>query len=88
MMFPFKSDNTQVLQVWGAWRNGVPVVGNKDVKKIGLSGLLSQLRLFSKGNSATEIVSVSIPYKGDQLPVEAGQKVVGQLFNYIGQGAK
>lgn len=88
MMFPFKNDGSQVLQVWGAWRNGVPVIGNKDVKKMSLAGFLSQLRLFSKGNSATEIVSVSIPYKGDQLPVEAGQRVVGQLYNYIGQGAK
>ena len=57
--FPFKNDQRQVLQLWGAWRNGVPVIGNLDIKKYDLAALLSQLRLFSTGNSATEIVSCS-----------------------------
>lgn len=88
LLFPFKNDSTQVLQVWGAWRNGTPVIGNKDVKQLGLRGMLSQLRIFSKGNSATEIVSVSVPYKGDRWPIEEARRVVGELYKYTGEGAK
>ncbi len=82
LAFRFKNDYGQVLQIWGAWRNGVPVVGNKSVAKTSLKGLLAQLRIFSKGNSATEIVSVSLPYTGDTPPYDLAQSVINQVFDY------
>jgi exosortase len=78
--FPFKNERGQVLQIWGAWRNGVPVIGNRDLKSV--AGLLKHLRLFSKGNSATEIVSFSIPYEGDKLPIGEANKIAARLFDY------
>lgn len=83
LVFPFKNERGQVLQLWGAWRNGTPVVGNK-ANWTTLAGLKKQLRLFSKGNSATEIVSLSIPYSGDALPIAQAQAIVTQVYDYKG----
>lgn len=82
LAFPWKNESGQVLQLWGAWRNGSPVIGNKSVSKTSLSGLLNQLRLFSKGNSATEIVSITVPYQGDDLPTEKAREMMPLVFDY------
>lgn len=82
LAFPWKNDRGQVLQLWGAWRNGSPVLGNKKISIFDPSSLKDQLRLFSKGNSATEIVSLSIPYTGEELPIEAARSAVLEVFDY------
>jgi len=84
--FPWKGDRGQVLQLWGAWRNGAPVIGITSFHS--MDGILSQLRLFSKGNSATEIVSVSLPYTGDTPPMEQAKLAIAKLFDYTGNPAK
>jgi exosortase/archaeosortase family protein len=82
--FPWKRKNTNIktVQLWGAWRNGQPVIGIESFHS--LHGILSQLRVFSRGNSATEIVSVSVPYKDKEPPLEAVEAAVAQLFDYTG----
>lgn len=86
--FLFRNDRTQVVQLWGAWRNGVPIVGNKTISLRNLSGLMKQLRLFSRGNSATEIVSFTVPYEGDKPPIEEAKAVVTKMFDYTGNPGK
>jgi exosortase len=80
LAFPWKNDRTLAVQVWGAWRNGAPIVGNKAART--LPEMLKQLKLFSKGQSATEIISITIPYSGDTPPVEAAQAALPLVFDY------
>ena len=78
LAFRFKNPQARVIQLWGAWRNGQPVVGNQALS--GWRAFASKLSLFSKGLSATEIVSCVIPYEDVEPPMELAREVAASIF--------
>lgn len=78
MAFRFKNPQGRVIQLWGAWRNGQPVVGNRSLS--GWRAYASKLSLFSKGMSATEIVSCVIPYDDVEPSMDLAREVASFIF--------
>ena len=85
--FLWKRGDQKAVQIWGIWRNGKPVVinyGNLDQ-----AAPVSWLDLVGKRGSATELVSINIPYAGTAPDPKAIAQVMNDLVQQSGKtGAK
>ena len=85
--FLWKRGDQKAVQIWGIWRNGKPVVinyGNLDQ-----AAPVSWLDLVGKRGSATELVSINIPYAGTAPDPKAIAQAMNDLVQQSGKtGAK
>ncbi len=81
-IYVFKNGDDRLLQIWGAWRNGVSVSGNRRDIKSASKGWPAQ-GLFSSARSATEVVSCGFPFlAGQNAPIDEATAIISSLFRY------
>ena len=82
LAYPFVNSHYYIVQLWGGWRNGEAVIGNDLLAGYSWKGSLAKLKLFSRGLSATEIISLGVPYKEGEPPIPLAIKALTNTFSY------
>lgn len=77
--FLWKRGEQKAVQIWGIWRNGNPVQIN--YRELDSAAPVSWLGLSGKRGSATELVSINIPYE-DSVP---DLKTIAEAMNDLVQ---
>jgi len=81
LVFDFVREDVRGLQVWGAWRNGEPIdfdYGNRIAANPERYGMFPSDRHMR----SVEVVSLFIPYKEGEPPVEVARRQLERLFRF------
>jgi hypothetical protein len=82
-LFHFRRGNVHALEVWGAWRNGVPVPLDYTPEQVlGTGATPAFLRMNGKRRSATEILACSILREGEEPSRELAVALLPVVFDY------
>lgn len=81
--FMWKRGEKKAVQLWGIWRNGKSVEIN--YRDLDSSAPVSWIELAGKRGSATELVSINIPYEGTPPDLKTMTEAMNTLVQYRGQ---
>jgi exosortase len=82
-LFHFRRGNVHALEVWGAWRNGVPVPLDYTPEQVlGTGATPAFLRMNGKRRSATEILACSVLSEGEEPSRELALALLPLVFDY------
>lgn len=82
-LFRFQRGETHALELWGAWRNGVPVpLDYTAAQALGTAAPPSSLQLEGKRRSATEIVACSVTSENGEPAKEIAVALLRSVFHY------
>ncbi len=82
-LFHFRRGTIQALEVWGAWRNGVPVpLDYTPDQVLGTGATPAFLKMNGKRRSATEILACSLVSDGGEPPRELAVALLPHVFDY------
>ena len=82
-LFRFRRGNIHALELWGAWRNGIPVPLDYTAEQaLGAAPAPSSLPLTGKRRSATEIVACSVISNEDEPAKEKAVALLRSVFHY------
>lgn len=78
--FPWKRGDLKAIQLWGVWRNGKTVEIN--YRELDTAAPVSWLEMSGKRGSATELVSINIPYEGTPPDLKAMTEAMNNLVEH------
>jgi len=82
-LFHFRRGTTHALEVWGAWRNGVPVPLDYSPEQVlGTGATPAFLKMNGKRRSATEILACSFLSDGAEPSRELAVALLPSVFDY------
>ena len=82
-LFHFRRGTTHALEIWGAWRNGVPVpLDYSPDQVLGTQAMPAFLKMNGKRRSATEILGCSLLSDGAEPSRELAVALLPAVFDY------
>jgi hypothetical protein len=82
-LFHFRRGTIYALEIWGAWRNGVPVpLDYSPDQLLGSGATPAFLKMDGKRRSATEILACSLLSDGAEPSHELAVALLPTLFDY------
>jgi exosortase len=82
-LFHFRRGTTHALEIWGAWRNGVPVpLDYSPDQVLGTGATPAFLKMNGKRRSATEILACSLLSDGAEPSRELAVALLPAVFDY------
>lgn len=81
--FLWKRGEQKAVQIWGIWRNGNPVQIN--YRELDSAAPVSWLGLSGKRGSATELVSINIPYEDSVPDLKTIAEAMNDLVQHRGE---